>query len=43
MDEKINLDITEWQKAMIDARLKTIEEYPESLLPIELLLSELEY
>jgi hypothetical protein len=36
------LDLPDWQKALIDSRLKAIEENPGRILPIDSLLAELD-
>jgi hypothetical protein len=35
-------DLPDWQKALIDSRLKAIEENPGRILPIDSLLAELD-
>ena len=39
--ESIEGDLAQWQKEIIDARLKTIANHPERLHPIEELFDEL--
>lgn len=35
-------DLSDWQKALIDSRLRAIDENPDSVLPIGSLLAELD-
>jgi len=36
------LDLPDWQKELLDSRLKAIEENPGRVLPIDSLIAELE-
>jgi hypothetical protein len=36
------LELPDWQKELIDLRLKAIDEHPEQILPIESLFEELD-
>ena len=38
----MNPDIPQWQKDMLDKRMKAIEEYPDSIKDIESLFEELD-
>jgi hypothetical protein len=42
LDAVIYTDIPVWQKELIDARLSTINENPNRILPIETLIEELD-